>query len=241
MSRVILNSLTRERLLQRCVELEKLLVSNAIAIPPTSFDDSCLKKKKKNQKPFDFSKYSQRKVALKIAYLGEKYHGLAMQSSTPDTVEAHLLAALLKTKLIEKDFATAQYSRSGRTDKGVSAFGQVVSLYVRSAEPKQDTQEEGGELKKKKAKVAKDINYVKMLNGVLPLDIRVIDWAPVDKEFDARFSCTARHYKYFFHKETHDIDVCSSIAIFPPPHPLLLLSSSSACSCRVMYILDLRQ
>ena len=41
-----------------------------------------------------------------------------------ETVEKHVLAALQKVKLIE-DRTKCNYSRCGRTDTGVSAFGQV--------------------------------------------------------------------------------------------------------------------
>lgn len=43
-----------------------------------------------------------------------------------------------------------------------------------------------------------ELRYVSMLNSVLPRSIRVLAWSPVDDAFDARFSCTFRHYKYFF-------------------------------------------
>lgn len=41
--------------------------------------------------------------------------------------QGHLLAALRRTRLIPQDAdpATLKYSRCGRTDKGVSALGQV--------------------------------------------------------------------------------------------------------------------
>lgn len=43
-----------------------------------------------------------------------------------------------------------------------------------------------------------ELRYVAMLNAVLPRSIRVLAWSPVAEDFDARFSCTFRHYKYFF-------------------------------------------
>ncbi len=46
-------------------------------------------------------------------------------------VEAQLFFAAKKVKLI-RDLASAAISRCGRTDKGVSALGQVISLRVRS-------------------------------------------------------------------------------------------------------------
>ena len=83
------------------------------------------------QKPFDFSRYHKRHVALKVAYLGWDYHGFASQESTENTIESHFFAALSRACLIESR-ADCNYSRCGRTDKGVSAFAQVVSLDVRS-------------------------------------------------------------------------------------------------------------
>ncbi|WWC94439.1 tRNA pseudouridine(38-40) synthase [Kwoniella sp. B9012] len=41
--------------------------------------------------------------------------------------------------------------------------------------------------------------YPKLLNSVLPPSIRVLAWSPLDQEFDSRFSCSYRHYKYAFH------------------------------------------
>ena len=84
-----------------------------------------------SKKPFDFSRYHKRHVALKVAYLGWDYHGFASQESTENTIESHFFAALFKACLIESR-ADCNYSRCGRTDKGVSAFAQVVSLDVRS-------------------------------------------------------------------------------------------------------------
>jgi tRNA pseudouridine38/39 synthase len=50
---------------------------------------------------------------------------------------------------------------------------------------------------KKEAEI--EFSYPRLLNGVLPPSIRVIAWAPVDEDFNSRFSCTYRHYKYPFH------------------------------------------
>jgi len=104
---------------------------------------------KKPPKPFDPSKYSTRHIALKFAYLGAKYNGFEHHSNntTPlPTIEEELWRALVKTRLIFPAFKDGQsreevcwegceYSKCGRTDRGVSAFGQVVGLRVRSARP----------------------------------------------------------------------------------------------------------
>lgn len=82
------------------------------------------------------NKYMTRHVALRVHYDGATYNGLAQNVNTPDdnSVEKALFAALQKTCLIDSRDECG-YSRSGRTDKGVSAFGQVVALRVRSAFP----------------------------------------------------------------------------------------------------------
>ncbi|KAL6754015.1 pseudouridine synthase [Haematococcus lacustris] len=84
---------------------------------------------------FDFHKYRQRPVALEVMYIGGAYQGLARQDNTDRTIEAHLFAALRQTRLVAETAQPAElrYSRCGRTDKGVSALGQVISLLLRSS------------------------------------------------------------------------------------------------------------
>ncbi|XP_075765725.1 tRNA pseudouridine(38/39) synthase isoform X3 [Pelodiscus sinensis] len=79
--------------------------------------------KKRQQRPFDFSAYDRKHVALKIAYLGWGYQGFASQENTNNTIEEKLFEALSKTRLVDNR-QTSNYHRCGRTDKGVSAFGQ---------------------------------------------------------------------------------------------------------------------
>lgn len=45
-----------------------------------------------------------------------------------------------------------------------------------------------------------EINYVKLLNGVLPDEIRAICWSPVTAEMSARFDCVERVYRYYLPK-----------------------------------------
>ena len=122
-----------------------------------------------------------------MAYDGEHHAGLAIQQGqvTPlATVEACLLDALATCRLIvTRDLEALEFSRCGRTDRGVSAAGQVIALNVRSNGGGDD---------------ATELPYLAMLNRSLPRTIHVLAWSPVDLTFDARFSCTARHYKYFF-------------------------------------------
>lgn len=111
-----------------------------------------LSRKPKTSRPngaFDPSKYTTRLVALKFAYLGQNYNGLEYHANnkTPlPTVEEELWKALNKAKLViptpnpslepgEPNWEGCEYSKCGRTDKGVSAFGQVVGIRVRSNRP----------------------------------------------------------------------------------------------------------
>ncbi|CAD6578698.1 MAG: hypothetical protein ASARMPRED_008807 [Alectoria sarmentosa] len=98
---------------------------------------------------FDPSKYSTRLIALKFAYLGQRYNGLEFHpnNKTPlPTVEEELWKALNKARLVfptsnpllgpdEPNWEGCEYSKCGRTDKGVSAFGQVIGIRVRSNRP----------------------------------------------------------------------------------------------------------
>lgn len=141
---------------------------------------------------FDFSKHAARKIALHVCYLGWDYHGFASQgaanAAAPRTVEQALFDALAKTKLVESArdvFKVADYARCGRTDRGVSGLGQIVTLRARS---------NGAE------GVDEELDYVALLNRALPNDVRALGWAPVDDELNARFDCEWRQYKYFFEK-----------------------------------------
>ena len=48
---------------------------------------------------------------------------------------------------------------------------------------------------------------MQMLNWVLPETIRVIAWTPVADDFDARFSCQGRQYRYFFTNLDGGLDI----------------------------------
>ncbi|XP_078393255.1 tRNA pseudouridine(38/39) synthase [Cetorhinus maximus] len=141
------------------------------------------RRREQQLRPFDFSLHGRRRVALRLAYLGWGYQGFASQENTGNTVEEKLFEALVKTRLVESR-QTANYHRSGRTDKGVSAFGQVISLDLRS--------------KRKGEEEAEELRYTHILNRVLPPDIRALAWAPAGPDFSARFSCRHRTYRYYF-------------------------------------------
>lgn len=154
------------------------------------------------KRKFDFSKFENRFVAFRFAYMGWNYNGLNYQQEpTPlPTVEEEILQAMAKAKLIPSaDPALCNFSRCGRTDKGVSALNQVISLDVRSALSKED--------QARKDSDPKELPYISILNSMLPTDIRItaVCLRP-PQDFDARFSCSYRHYKYLFKKDGLDIE-----------------------------------
>ncbi|KAL2078277.1 hypothetical protein ACEWY4_025962 [Coilia grayii] len=167
-------------------------------------------KKRVQERPFDFCVHPRRHVALRLAYLGWGYQGYAVQENTDNTVEARLFEALLKTKLIQ-DRQSSNYHRCGRTDKGVSAFSQVISIDLRSNQFGGDlgviAPSEDEACEKKRKPNAEEMPYVKMLNRVLPQDIRVLDWAPVETGFSARFDCQSRTYRYYFPRGSLDVSL----------------------------------
>ncbi|TFB04384.1 tRNA pseudouridine [Trichoderma ghanense] len=110
------------------------------------------KPKSKNKKKMDPSRYATRYIALKLAYLGKNFGGFEFQAmGNQPSIEEELWNALTKACLIfpedERivDFECCEYSKCGRTDRGVSAFGQVIGLRVRSNRPLPKKQAEGDE------------------------------------------------------------------------------------------------
>ncbi|NXX20279.1 PUS3 synthase, partial [Podargus strigoides] len=187
-----------ERLLRRVQELEEEVKQLQEKLREDKEAPSAPgKAKKRQQRPFDSSAYGRRHVALKIAYLGWGYQGFASQENTSNTIEEKLFEALKKTRLVD-DRQTSNYHRCGRTDKGVSAFGQVISLDLRSnlVEGKKLNSQEGDV--EAKTEREEELRYTHILNRVLPPDIRALAWAPVEPDFSARFSCLKRTYRYFF-------------------------------------------
>ena len=68
------------------------------------------------------------RYALKFGYLGKNFSGYARQPNLR-TVEGEIIKALKKTKIIE-DEKNARFQSASRTDKGVSAIGNVLSIHT---------------------------------------------------------------------------------------------------------------
>ncbi|KUJ15322.1 pseudouridine synthase [Mollisia scopiformis] len=139
---------SQEELIKRVTSLENelKLKNSSIQAPLT---ERKTWKKPRSERAFDPSKYSTRLIALKLAYLGKRYNGFEHHTghTTPlTTIEEELWKALNKGRLIfpqgshplnpgEVNWEGCEYSKCGRTDRGVSAFGQVIGIRVRSNRP----------------------------------------------------------------------------------------------------------
>ncbi|GLB38955.1 putative pseudouridine synthase [Lyophyllum shimeji] len=123
----IYDTWSREELIARLTELD-LEKGRPRQRPPSP---------KRPNKAFDFATHPRRKIALKFCYSGWEYGGLAFQNMNTSlpTVEGVLFDALVKARLIDPagGFEGCGWEKCGRTDRGVSAAGQVISLWVRSA------------------------------------------------------------------------------------------------------------
>jgi tRNA pseudouridine38-40 synthase len=107
---------------------------------------------------------------LTLEYDGTPFHGWAAQPGLP-TVEAALRSAL------EETFSSvARLAVAGRTDAGVHALGQVVSVDVAGGPPPE------------KAAAA--------LNPRLPDEITVLESREAPTGFHARHSAISRTYRY---------------------------------------------
>ncbi len=110
------------------------------------------------------------RLMMTLEYDGTPFHGWAAQPGLP-TVEA-----ALRTALVETFSAVERLAVAGRTDAGVHALGQVVSVDVEGGPPPE------------RAAAA--------LNPRLPDEVTVVSAAAAPPGFHARHSARARSYRY---------------------------------------------
>lgn len=190
--------------------------------------------KRQRQISFDY----QRKIALKVSYLGWDLDGFQENAGLQDSIESLVFQSLVKSKLVPPESTRNDwdYSKCGRTDKAVSAFEQVMCFKVRSILPQfkvlnvngtenleeavtneqicdmetnaRDTLKSRIVFEDEQSLEADDneLDYPKMLNSFLPQEVKVLAWSPIDDDFNARFDCTQREYRYMFPKGKFDIE-----------------------------------
>ena len=120
------------------------------------------------------------KIALKLAYLGDRYYGFQHQPNLI-TIDYELRRALSKIGVTNGDFCYA-----GRTDKGVSALGQVIDFWI----------------EEDKAHLARP----RCVNGRLPRDIWAWAYAVAPIGFSARWNALWREYRYILWHDGLDLD-----------------------------------
>ncbi|KAK9071808.1 hypothetical protein SSX86_008237 [Deinandra increscens subsp. villosa] len=130
-----------------------------------------------NQDPDKKPRYKRRKIAILFAYCGVGYQGM-QKNPGAKTIEGDLEEALYFSGAVpENDRGCPKrfdFARSARTDKGVSAVGQVVSgkFYV---DPP---------------------GFLQRLNDNLPPQFRVFGFKRVTASFSAKKFCDRRRYVY---------------------------------------------
>jgi len=111
------------------------------------------------------------RIALCIEYDGSRFSGWQMQKHGTRTVQACVEQAL--STVADEEI---QVVCAGRTDTGVHATGQVVHFDCTAVRP--------------------DRAWVLGVNAHLPDDVVAVCSMPVAEDFSARFSATARQYRY---------------------------------------------
>ncbi|KAJ1956472.1 tRNA pseudouridine synthase 1 [Linderina pennispora] len=119
----------------------------------------------------------KRKVALLMGFCGTGYQGMQVNHNAK-TIEGDLFRALVDAGAVSPDNAgdqkKVQFQRAARTDKGVHAAGQVVSLKM----------------------IIEDPEIVSKVNEKLPEQIRVWGYVRVIRSFNAKTMCDSRVYEY---------------------------------------------
>ncbi|TGJ83951.1 hypothetical protein E0Z10_g4794 [Xylaria hypoxylon] len=119
----------------------------------------------------------KRKVAVLIGYSGTGYHGLQINHNLK-TIEGDLFGAFVAAKAISKanadDPRKSSFVRCARTDKGVHAAGNMVSLKL----------------------IIEDPDIVQKINENLPQQIRVWGIQRTNNPFSCYASCDSRWYEY---------------------------------------------
>ncbi|KAI0430331.1 pseudouridine synthase [Xylaria sp. FL1042] len=119
----------------------------------------------------------KRKVAVLIGYAGTGYHGLQINHDLR-TIEGDLFAAFVAANAISKanadDPKKTSFMRCARTDKGVHAAGNMISLKL----------------------IIEDPDVVQKINENLPSQIRVWGIQRTSNNFSSYSLCDSRWYEY---------------------------------------------
>lgn len=178
---------TRPAKRPRTIEEENGTVTEPLEVNATLVSD-------KDPKPVDdqaktvaevtksFKRRKKRKIALFLGYVGALYHGMQKNPGVK-TIEGLLEDAIFEAGGIsianQGNMSKVNWSRAARTDKGVSAVGQCVSLKMAC--------EVDGKL---------DESMIDHINDKLPDDVRCYGMMRPTRAFTARTDCNRRLYEY---------------------------------------------
>ena len=146
------------------------------------------------------------RVRLHVAYHGAHFHGFASNKESP-TVEDALVETMSTIVRMPVRISTA-----GRTDAGVHARQQVISLDIPVS-----TQLDA---------------FVRGVNSLCAPHIAVSDATWVDNDFDARRSATWRRYRYFVYNSPTPDPLQTDRAWYvhrPLSLPLMNLAADALC------------
>ncbi|XP_057368768.1 pseudouridylate synthase 1 homolog isoform X2 [Daphnia carinata] len=119
----------------------------------------------------------KKKFAILLSYCGQGYLGMQFNQGFK-TIEGELFQAFLKLGIMDDDSLNTpqsiHFQRAARTDKGVSAIRQVISLKMRLP----------------------DENLCKELNSLLSHCVRVFAVRKVTAGFNSKTACDSRSYAY---------------------------------------------
>ncbi|XP_040270008.1 tRNA pseudouridine synthase A-like [Bufo bufo] len=150
-------------------------------ITSNAFEKKLLEEDEEEPKAFaeNLPRIPKKKHSIQLVYCGSGYHGMQINNSIPlPTIEGQIVSALVKAQCIPEicstDLKRVRFQRCARTDKGVSALAQVISvrLFDYCANP------------------------VEVINSYLPPEIRVLGVKRATKGFNAKIMCDARTYSY---------------------------------------------
>ncbi|OAV90097.1 hypothetical protein PTTG_28444 [Puccinia triticina 1-1 BBBD Race 1] len=199
------SSLSRAELIGQIEQLKRELEQTRRPEPSNPLEAPAAdpREKKKKTKELDFGRHPRRKIALMVSYQGELHGGLAWQPDiTPlSTVEGELFRALLVARLVEgASEATTGPACGDETEwwRGGVDLESVGLAAVDGPFGFRAPSHPAGSPPSARSGDAQELQYHIILNSLLPSSVRVLAWSPVHADFDARFSCLARHYKYFF-------------------------------------------
>lgn len=121
----------------------------------------------------------KKKCAVMIGYCGTGYNGMQLQNDPAiKTIERDIYEAMARAGAISPenadDIKKSGFMRAARTDKGVHAAGNVISLKM----------------------IIEDPDIKDKINAELPDQIRIWGIQRTTKSFDCRKLCSSRVYEY---------------------------------------------